>query len=295
MNFGGAWTEKKKKAVQHYLKCFVVALKNQSFPKYYIDAFAGTGYHHLEQKESLFGEGNDNEMEDLHRGSALIALESDPAFDRYYLIEISPKKIRSLKEMASKNPNRNIDCIQKDANDALREICENLIQINIRIRPRCVVFLDPFGTEVKWSTLECLARTKVCDIWYLFPTNTINRMLENKGRIPETWENKLNEVFGNEDWREQFYTREKRSTLFGEVCEEESYKSLKSLVEIQEYIYSKLTCLFGYVGEGALQLYNSRNLLFSLFFAMSSDNKKAHDIGKRYWDWLIKKDSRGEL
>lgn len=118
-------------------------------------------------------------------------------------------------------------------------------------------------------------------------------MLENKGRIPETWENKLNEVFGNEDWREQFYTREKRSTLFGEVCEEESYKSLKSLVEIQEYIYSKLTCLFGYVGEGALQLYNSRNLLFSLFFAMSSDNKKAHDIGKRYWDWLIKKDSRG--
>ena len=295
LNFGGAWTEKKKKAVQHYLRFFAVALKNKAFSKYYIDAFAGTGYRHFEQVESLFEEGDADEMEDLHRGSALIALENVPAFDQYFFIEINPKNIQSLKEMASKYPDRNVDFIQKDANEAIKEICNGLVEINIGKRPRCVVFLDPFGTEVKWTTLEQLAKTKVCDIWYLFPTNAINRMLKKRGKIHETWENKLNAVFGDEGWKDYFYKKEIMSNLFTEGSIEESSKVTKPLEEIQKYVYHKLTYLFGYVGEKSLPLYNSKSLLFSLFFAMSSDSKNAHEMGKRYWDWLITKDSKGGL
>ena len=49
-SFGGEWTTEKLEILSKYLKFYVQALKNQTFEKIYIDAFAGTGV--LERKDT---------------------------------------------------------------------------------------------------------------------------------------------------------------------------------------------------------------------------------------------------
>lgn len=301
MNFGGSWTIKKKKAVMHYLKFFSVSLKNQNFPLYYIDAFAGTGDHpQKEQKKERHGFFKDEDLfseEHLYistQGSPSIALHVEPPFDKYIFIEKSAEKCNRLKQMVSKNyPDRDIELYQDDANNTLGNISQQLCKISLYNRPRCVVFLDPFGTQVKWITLERLAKTGVCDIWYLFPTSAINRMLERHGKIPEAWDSKLCDVLGTDEWKTCFYKLKRKTTLFGES--EENTKTVNSLREIQNYVYYRLSTIFNFVGSDVLSLYNSRSAIFSLFFVMSSKSPSALKIGGKYWDWLIKKDRKGAL
>ena len=31
------------------------------------------------------------------------------------------------------------------------------------------MFLDPYGMEVEWKTLQAVAATRAIDVWFLFP------------------------------------------------------------------------------------------------------------------------------
>lgn len=45
-------------------------------------------------------------------------------------------------------------------------------------RRRAVVFLDPFGMQVEWRTIERIGQTKAIDLWILFPLGVaVNRFL----------------------------------------------------------------------------------------------------------------------
>ena len=52
-----------------------------------------------------------------------------------------------------------------DANAALKTLCGRYQWRS----ERAVLFLDPFGMHVEWSTLEAIAKTGAVDVWYLFP------------------------------------------------------------------------------------------------------------------------------
>ena len=67
------------------------------------------------------------------------------------------------------------------------------------------MFLDPYGMQVSWETIESVAETKAIDLWILFPIGTINRMLENDGQISSAKQRTLDRFFGEPDWREVFY------------------------------------------------------------------------------------------
>ena len=42
---------------------------------------------------------------------------------------------------------------------------------------RAVVFLDPYGAQVDWSTIRDIGETKTIDLWVLFPLGqAVNRM-----------------------------------------------------------------------------------------------------------------------
>jgi three-Cys-motif partner protein len=45
--FGGNWTDEKLDRLRQYLTAYQQALKAGPFTRYYIDAFAGTGYNTL--------------------------------------------------------------------------------------------------------------------------------------------------------------------------------------------------------------------------------------------------------
>ncbi|MEW6074198.1 MAG: hypothetical protein AB1726_16580 [Planctomycetota bacterium] len=53
---------------------------------------------------------------------------------------------------------------------------------------RKVLFLDPYGMQVEWVTIEAVAQTKAIDLWVLFPLGVgVNRLLTKSGEIPESW------------------------------------------------------------------------------------------------------------
>jgi three-Cys-motif partner protein len=54
---------------------------------------------------------------------------------------------------------------------------------------RAVVFLDPFGMQVPWSTIEKLAATKSVEVIVNFPLGmAVHRLLTKTGDIPQGWQ-----------------------------------------------------------------------------------------------------------
>ena len=101
------------------------------FTTIYVDAFAGTG----NRVESAGRRGkaaagtleddDDSDAESLQKGSARIALEVDPPFDRFLFIERSAKRVKALQKLRSEFPDRAsvIQIEQGDANDLLKQSC----------------------------------------------------------------------------------------------------------------------------------------------------------------------------
>src|SRR5206468_3120179 len=81
---------------------------------------------------------------------------------------------------------------------------------------RAVVFLDPYGMQVEWATIEAIAKTSAIDLWILFPLGmAVNRLLTRKEPPPKNWADALTRFFGNDEWRQEFYTKKKERMLFG--------------------------------------------------------------------------------
>ena len=83
--FGGSWTEEKLAVMRNYFALYAQALKNQSFAKWYIDAFAGTGERNEVKRpgsggKPLFGD-DASEVGEVKEGSARIAAHIDEDFE----------------------------------------------------------------------------------------------------------------------------------------------------------------------------------------------------------------------
>ena len=67
-----------------------------------------------------------------------------------------------------------------------------------------MLFLDPFGLSIEWSTIEHIGNLEALDTWILFPVGTVARMLPRR-RVPEeiepAWAERLTRVYGDLRWR----------------------------------------------------------------------------------------------
>lgn len=291
--FGGNWTNEKLARVKAYLAAYTTALKNMPFRLVYIDAFAGTGYRSIksdDQQELFSPDLAEEEAEAYRSGSARIALENYPPFAEYHFIEQDTEKCSRLEDLKKEFPDKtaNIHVINDDANTVLKGICDcSWRQRNTR----AVLFLDPFGMNVSWKTIEIIAGTKAIDMWYLFPLGVgVNRLLTKGGNIPEVWQKKLDSIFGSSDWRERFYETKIIKGLFGE---EERTTKTADFKQVADYFVSRLETLFAGVAKRPLPLYNSRNNpLYLLCFA--SGNKKGAPIALRIAEHILKDNSYGK-
>lgn len=175
--FGGAWTEVKLDKVSRYLAAYVKVMKRQPFTTMYVDAFAGTGFLRSVRVETgLFTE----EQETVPAGSARLALDVSPPFSRYVFIEKSKTRHQQLTALASTHPGLNIEFRHGDANAVLSVLCRETNWV----QTRAVVFLDPFGMQVEWSTIQMLGRTRSVDLWYLVPTGIAYARMMPTRRLP---------------------------------------------------------------------------------------------------------------
>ena len=66
---------------------------------------------------------------------------------------------------------------QGEANDEIRKICDKDWRSH-----RAVLFVDPYGMQMEWQTIEAIASTQAIDLWLLFPLGIGVTRLSVSGR-----------------------------------------------------------------------------------------------------------------
>lgn len=280
--FGGPWTEDKLKRIDEYLRAYMTIFKGNpaasKLSTYYVDAFAGTGRRSSPVAEdraegSLFEDAlEDADANSLKEGSAYVALRQEQPFDRYVFVDRSPEHAANLGKLREEFPGlaSRISIEVADANTFLQRWCRNT---NWRGN-RAVVFLDPYGMQVDWTTIEAIAQTKAIDLWLLFPLGqAVNRLLTRRC-VPEgAHAERLTRLFGTEKWRDVFYKAldedTDRLTLFDTA--EVGHTKQANFEVIGEFFVERLKTVFAGVAEKPLSLRNSTNVpLYLLCFAAAN-------------------------
>jgi three-Cys-motif partner protein len=269
--FGGIWTRIKLEALQNYLFAFNTALSKQNFTRIYIDAFAGTG------RCDITVDGEKTSID----GSARRALATDPPFDTYTFIELKAKKLAALKALEAEYPGRSIEVIQDDANAALKMLCEKYGWRN----ERAVLFLDPFGMHVEWTTLQAIAKTGAIDVWYLFPYSGVYRQAaKNADAMDSDKEESITRLLGTDEWRQVFYAPKRQACLFGGDDGDEREADHRQMLD---FVSKRLKELFPAVTDPKIlyQAGDSKNPsgapLFALYFAASNPSPKAYGLATK--------------
>jgi three-Cys-motif partner protein len=146
-------------------------------------------------------------------------------------------------------------------------------------RQRAVVFLDPFGAAVEWKVIEALANTQAVDLWILFPFGAVNRMLTRDRKPSPSWSEKLTRIFGTSAWEDEFYASSSMTSILDPEQEIEYIYKTADRNSIVQFFAGRLRTVFTEVAKPGL-LFNSKGLLFVLFFAGSNKTgvKIANDL-----------------
>jgi three-Cys-motif partner protein len=267
----GPWAREKLDALGQYLNFYTTVLKNQRHwlrGTFYVDAFAGPGLSKIRTKskasehQGLFGTDLKSDVGETEflKGSPRVALEIANPFTAYIFIDLDPRRISELNEIKAQYADtRRITVHEGDANAALQSWLASGINWK---HYRGVVFLDPFGMQVPWLTVEALAKTGAIEVLINFPLGmAIQRLLTRSGEISEGWQISLDTFFGSSEWRKIAY--EAGEDLFGPKTRKVSDAGARLL----EWYRGRLRKAFGHVSTARLITNTRGNPLYYLIWA----------------------------
>ena len=290
--FGGSWTEEKLGRLRKYLNAYMMIFtKNVQASWYktiYLDAFAGSGYRssvtsRLDQSErDLFAAlAADPDASGLYEGSPRIAMGIDNPFSKYIFIETNPEHAALLSQLAMEEfSHLHVDVVSTDANQYIQQWCRSVDWKQWR----SVVFLDPYGMQVEWLTIESIGRTRAIDMWLLFPLGQgVNRLLTRSGPPEGSWARRLTIMLGTERWRDAFYRESLQRDLFDATPRIEKDASWDS---ISDFFMERLSTCFASVAR-PLALRNTRGVpIFLLCFA--AGNPKGAKVAVKIANEILK-------
>ena len=277
--WGGPWTEKKLDAFSKYVRSYLTIMnKNDYWETIYFDGFAGSGTKGEHKKTDLYKQLKlTEEDERTYKGAAerVLDLKDDLNFDYYYFIDKDAKSLEELQERLEKSfSNRKMVFRSNDSNEELYKLSKALKSKKYA----ALIFLDPFGMQIDWQSIEQLKDTR-SDVWILVSTGVIvNRMLDKAGKLK--FSKKLETFFGMTigEIKEYFYRIQKVQTLFGE--EEIITKISEPIENIARLYIERMKTIWDYVTEEPLVLRNNNGVpIFHFVFA--SNNKSAKQIAKQ--------------
>lgn len=269
-NTVGPWAKEKLEALGQYLGFYTTVLKKQGHwlqGTIFVDAFAGPGLSRVRTKKKtieppgLFGPDPESDRAEIEflKGSPRVALEITNPFSSYIFIERDVQRIAELNALKTEYLGiRAIDVRADDANTALQTWLASGIDWK---HHRAVVFLDPFGMQVPWSTIELLAETNAIEVIVNFPLGmAIQRLLTKSGDIPKGWQISLNTFFGSEGWRNLAYQAD--TDLFGPKVN----KVADSGIKLLEWYRGRLRRAFGNASTARLIKNTRGNPLYYLIW-----------------------------
>ena len=164
-------------------------------------------------------------------------------------------RYRELRNIRREFPGRDIQIKNADANNFLQTFEQDWRQW------RGILFLDPFATQVSWATIETIAGFNALDMWILFPTHAISRLLpaeQTPEEIHPRWADRLDRIYGDDSWR-TLYRTNPQGDLF-EPGGQQRERGVQRLIGVYK---DKLQSLFGnrFLRKSG-RLANSRNSPF---------------------------------
>ncbi len=178
----GQQSKDKHYFLMRYIDIFTTSMKGKWKGLHYIDLFAGAGIEKLKESKELCW------------GSPMIATHAPKSFDKLHLCELNPKKFEVLKKRVT-NIRTDSQILRGDANEKIHEIAKEIPQGTLSL-----AFLDPYGLEIDFITLETLARKKA-DLIIFFP-DRLDILRNWKHYYYSDRNSKLDRHLGSDcDWR----------------------------------------------------------------------------------------------
>ena len=130
-------------------------------------------------------------------------------------------------------------------------------------KKRAITFIDPFGMQFEWTTMQHIAKTGTVELVLNFPVMAINRGILRKHpeMILEARKGRLARFWGTDDWMVDLYTEEQ--TLFGP----ETVKRQLSGKEFGHVFKKRLEEIFLYCSNPILMATSKNAPLYCLIFA----------------------------
>lgn len=259
----GPWSEDKLDLLEKYLRAYSIIMNSQKekgyFTKYhYIDAFAG----------AVVATAKNYDDPDITRfieGSPLRALQVKPPFDVYWFIEMQAKRSTKLTELQADHSDRDIRVRKGDCNAILRN--EVIPEVNRASKQRGVVFLDPYGLQVRWATMVALAQAGTFDVFVNFSTMGITRLLERNRKPDEKTRERISQVMGDSGWIDLLYSQ---SSSFLEAPA--TNRGVLRANWLADQYAKQVGTLFEHVSAPPLLMRNTRNApIYSLFLASHNE------------------------
>lgn len=280
--FGNVSTDLKLSMVAGYLRAFTTALQDKPsaqrpFKLWYIDAFAGTGERtvRLAARDADLLQSSMEERTEARRGSAQIAIDTAPKFDRLIFMERKQRHVAALQELAARYPEREIAVLKGDANKRIQAATSWSGWKGVR----AVMFLDPYGMGVEWETLQAIQKTKAIDVWYLVSLSGLYRQAtRRKSALDEKKRAALTRMLGTDEWEKAWYDPSSQRSLLDEI--EPEAQRTGDLGRLEAFVTNRLESLFPTV-LGPKRLFNDRNApMFSLYFLCSNPSHRARRVAE---------------
>lgn len=260
---GHDWSIEKHHFVRRYIEMFTKSMKDKPWRnRRYIDLFSECGK--LRSKES----GK------IFLGSPLLALTTEHPFTDCIFVEIDKDKAAALDTRCQAHttpPNYGI--YVGDSNKVVHEIVREIQALDRRNQfgrwsSLNLAFLDPYGLELHWSTVEALASVVKMDLIIYYSHSSISRNLDTY--LISGTDTNADHFFGGREWRD----------IARQTIEQGRQRYLHRT--LMDYYKSKLADL-GYVDlnespEPTIKMGKGQGPpLYRLIFASK------HKLGAKFW------------
>lgn len=291
--FGNRDTAKKQSVVVAYLAAYLRVMSKTPFHLTYVDAFAGCGARidAADQETAQSGFPFEAPASQPKAGTALEALRLKPGFNRCVFGDLNGRHLDALGQRIAEARSAGEELpetllLPVDANELVRRECEWLAGDSNR---KAVMFLDPYGMQVEWGTLQTIAACPQIDLWLLLPTGiAINRLIPWKRAQHPKWATRMDAFYGCQDWRDAFTTTDR------DLLGVERQLRSSDLDGIVRFTMKRLGSLFGGgLYPHALGLKSGRHQAYHLVFASSSKRNQVWEIAHKIAGHLMRKAQAG--
>ena len=193
----GVWTLEKLAILLLYFEGFTRAC-GKAGGGYYLDGLAGPGICRIRGARA---------QPNYVWGSPLIALRTEPPFQRCISLDIRERNTAALSSRASSYGSRAV-VHSGDVNQLLADV----VRSEVPGDAPCFCLLDPEGTELRWSTVEAVAltpsRRRKPELLVLFPMEMgFIRLLTISAVIRSVWKARVDRMFPDGSWWDVYQSR----------------------------------------------------------------------------------------